>query len=510
MGIGIAGLVSGFQQGYSFADDMQRRKKDDARRDADEAFREKTRGRQEKQWSEDDDYDAKRRAIMAEEYPSPKPSMTPVAAIGAPSVQAAPAVQPEPQDAPAIDAELSGAPDAAPRAPAPAAKPVATMGTGAARPDQYSDVGKTLRTVTRLAELDVASGKLDGMGLLTLQKTMQGIRSENMDKGISLLHQGRTEEAMALINSTGEHTGRVIGAQDGVYEAGGVKVPTRIITIETNNGEKRVINTAETMNQMAKMSEIVAQAQGGAQLKLSQDNAAEQRRHNGVVEQRQAAEIGERRSERAEARKNPILKQIEDEEEAQGAKYTPEERAERVAELTSKGRDNSTAKEWSAIEKDVRKTVADAVAGGAPAAEAIAQGEQLRQHYANQIAQRTVGQALAKASGTDRYATVYAEAKQAGMTDDMLAGMGYPAPGAKAAPAGAAPKQGPGAQRAAAGTLSASRRIPSPPTEKAWVGNNYQTTPEYAEWEKNHGAAYRKQQEGQSKRVTSALDRARG
>jgi hypothetical protein len=92
------------------------------------------------------------------------------------------------------------------------------------------------------------------------------------------------------------------------------------------------------------------------------------------------------------------------------------------------------------------------------------------------------------------YARAYQTAKEKGrLSDAALASYGYAAP--KATPA----------RMAAQGTA----RIPSPPTQKIWIGNSYQINPAYAEWEQQYGSTVRKQEAGENARLISGYERVR-
>lgn len=300
-GAGLAGLVSGFQQGYTFVDDMQRKKKDDARKDAEESRTSKEFARKEKGWSKADDYDSERMALIDEYYPAPKkdkPSTTPQAAAGAipapqepapgaASAAAQAAMAPAPAGAPAS----AGAPSAGMQQPAPMAQPTAAgpvpiAAAGAApappaapaKPDPMNNLNKTLDFAMKNAMIDVKHGKLDGQGLIALQKVVDGMRNEKADESISLMHQGRFDEAMQAFNSSGDHAGStIVSAKDGVFKAGKSDVPTKIVTVQDANGNLRTINTAETMFQRQKIDHVIEQAQKDRQLdETSRHNKSEE------------------------------------------------------------------------------------------------------------------------------------------------------------------------------------------------------------------------------------------
>ena len=478
MAIGLAGLVSGFQQGFGFADEMRTRKEERERRAKDDAFRDETRTRQKKEWSKEDEYEAEVRAETEKFFPQNKPSTTPAAALGAgaPVEQRAAAQAAAPQDGPApLDAELQGAPGAAMPAQQASAAKVAAIGAGAPAQDQFSNANATFDYLLRRAQIDLKHGKMDGVGLLTLQKTVQGMKAENMDQAIALMHQGRDAEAIALFNSAGEHRGRVLGVQEGVFEAGGVKVPTRIVTIETGNGERRVINTAQTLNQRLKMDQLIAQAQGGEQVKLSREQFDESKRHHqaqeGISRQNAAAAAAERAERRADAKKNPILEQIRYEEEAQGYKYDDKARAARADELA--GKNKSYAAERSALAKAADKIAENVSANGGTAAEAA----QARRDYIAANDDLDVQGAVAehlngKTPGTPEYAQAYQKALQAkGVTPERLASWNFPSPNqAVANPVQEPARPGAAAQRAAAGTMSR----PNPNELRTRFDKNYQ------------------------------------
>jgi len=279
-GSGLSGLISGFQQGYSFVDDIERKKKQDARLDRAEAREdradartEKEFSRKEKGWKKADDYDAERTALVDEYYPPIKkdaaPALPAAAAGVAPPMPDA-AASPTSSSAATAPASMAGAPSmqtAAPM-PAPVAGPAAIAQQGvpqapsAARPDPMMNMNKSLDFAMKNAMLDVKHVKLDGPGLLALQKTVDGMKREKMDDAINLLHQGRYDEATQAFNATGDHTGfQIVSAKDGVFKAGKSDVPTKIVTVQDANGNKRTINTAETFFQRQAIDKVISQAQ---------------------------------------------------------------------------------------------------------------------------------------------------------------------------------------------------------------------------------------------------------
>lgn len=118
---GLGSLIQGFQQGYEFVDDMQRRQTDDQ-------FKGEQRDRLRKDWSKEDDYESARKALVARHFgaegdkPAPADDANPsrvlamqqgadpqAGAVAAPEVAVTPVTTPPNVAAPTPVAQVAGA-----------------------------------------------------------------------------------------------------------------------------------------------------------------------------------------------------------------------------------------------------------------------------------------------------------------------------------------------------------------------------------------------------------------
>lgn len=305
-GTGLAAVMQGFQQGYSFMDDMNRKKKQDEREDTRFDWEKKDRAKK-------DDYDAKSQAIQDKYFPrTAKTAIAPLAAGGLvpgadpaadadaaaglmPAAPAAPVSEPVPAPAAAAGAQPASAaapmaPAAAPTAPAaPSAAPVGPTATPAAaaptpaaptpaaangtgKPDPTRDMNRMMDFTIERAMLDVQHGKLDGPGMLTLVKGVEAMKREKMDDAIKLMHQGRIEEAQDAFNSGGDHKMKIVDAKDDVFTVGKTQVPTKIITMQGEDGRTKTVNTAQMMYQQQAIDKIISQRQHDRQTDVQEQH----------------------------------------------------------------------------------------------------------------------------------------------------------------------------------------------------------------------------------------------
>lgn len=439
-GAGLASLISGMQQGYSFADEMRRKKAGDERQAADDAFRTEQRGQQRKEWNKTNSYDDEVKQLTDSYYPQHQPAAAPTspaaAGTGAP---------------PAVDSSMEGAPAAA------GASIAATAGTAAPAPphDPMSNTNNTLDFAMKRALLDVKHGKMDGAGLLGLQKTADAMRAEKMDQAISLMNQGREDEALTAFNSTGEHSAKLVSTQDGVFEQNGVKVPTKIVTIQDGNGATRTINTAQALYQRQSMDKIIQQAQTGQQhVETARHDLATEKStemHYKVMQASQQAanviakghlDVAKARDDReAGLLKKQSLEDQMTELEGVIGPMSPEDKKAFAKQLIGGARGggpgknldeafvNDLTKKWSENNPTAAPVdVAKFRAGLVQSFQAVSNNGQVERALRDDFAKTPPGSA--------GYAATHAQAKtELRMNDQQLAALGYPPPGGKVSPA---------------------------------------------------------------------------
>lgn len=464
---GLPGLISGLQQGYSFVDDIERKKKEDVRLDNQDkrAQNQDDRTGQEfaqkkKIWGKEDAYEADRRALAEQFFPKQQPPTVPLAAAGvaAPNAPAAPmdpySDSPATAAAPGQPSPMAGNPMAS----APAAQAL-QQGTGAQpapKPDQMGNMNNTLDFAIKSALIDVKHGKMDGAGLLTLQKTVEGMRSENMDKAISLMNQGRYQEAESAFNSTGDHTTfKVIDSKDGVFKVGATEVPTKLVTVRDESGNVRTINTAQTLFQRQAMDKIMTQTQKGIE-------EAETSRHNqasekaAMVHANASAVSARTGAQRFELEKEQFKKQSPqgqfDMIKDMVGDMTPAEEKSIKMKLVGLGKgDDTDAK----LAEEVTKKWAENNPGVTPEQVASFNGK-LKAGFVtfkqNQQVESVVSGELNAAKGTESYGEKYQQAVQLGLSPDRLKTLGFTPP----------PKANSAKQAASLGTTTKSAQSAPP------------------------------------------------
>lgn len=289
----LAGFVGGLQQGYTFVEGIKDRQKDEerrdreegrrdreeARRDNDVAFQEEERDRSRANWSREDAYKEEIESLNKGYFP-PEPKTTPAPALGivapasiddqrvtgTPPPALNPAAPPGPVAAmPSTPAAPAGLPKAAPAAAAPAAgdQPAGMP----VQPNQMSNMGQSMDYLIRRAQIDLQHNKIDGAGLVSLYKLRDSVEKEGINESIDLLAKGDIQGAERRFNQGGQMQGwKVQSAVDGVFEHGGAKLPTRIVTVQGPDGATRTINTAQYLVQGQKIDQLVTQAQKAVEM----------------------------------------------------------------------------------------------------------------------------------------------------------------------------------------------------------------------------------------------------
>ena len=314
----LGGFIGGLQQGYSFVDDMRsrradqaRRLKDDERREKDAQYQEEMRGRQRNDWKKEDQYKTAVDSLNTEFFPPP-PKATPAPALGikeasAPAAAAlppeavpvsvpAPVVEPSPEPTQAatsaVDAVQKASPVAAApvgmpqAAPAPQAESVAPVASGMrSTPGQPTGMAASMDYFIRRAELDMQHGKIDGPGMAALYQLRNSTAKEGLNEAVQLLAKGDNAGAMRQFNENGDMKGwSVVSSVDGVFDHGGAKLPTKIVTVQADDGSTRIVNTAQQLVQNQRITDLITQAQKGVEMADRRDDSKGGRR----IQQQQA------------------------------------------------------------------------------------------------------------------------------------------------------------------------------------------------------------------------------
>lgn len=296
----LGGLVGGMQQGYTFMSDVksrradeERRLKEDARREQAAAFQEETRGRQRADWKKEDQYKADVEALNTDFFPpakktAPAPALgiqptntapqtdMPAAQVPAEAMPAptdSPASAAAPASAPAVQASSlsavtpQGLPQAAPASGVAAVAPQPAGMTTPAPAHKLTSMASSMDYFIRRAEIDMQHGKIDGPGMAVLYKMRSSTAKEGLNEAIQLLAQGDNDGAVRKFNDSGDMKGwSVTSSVDGVFEHGGAKLPTKIVTVKADDGSTRTINTAQALVQNQKIEDLITQAQKGTEM----------------------------------------------------------------------------------------------------------------------------------------------------------------------------------------------------------------------------------------------------
>lgn len=314
----LGGFIGGLQQGYSFVDDMHsrraeraRRLKDDERRDKDATYLEETRGRQRNDWKKEDQYKADVESLNTEFFPPPpKAAQAPALGIKEASGPAAASLPPEavPVSVPAPVVEPSQAPPQVPTSavetvqkvspiatapagmpqapPAPQALSVTPVASGMrATSGKPTGMSASMDYFIRRAELDMQHGKIDGPGMAALYQLRNSTAKEGLNEAIQLLAKGDNDGAMRQFNENGDMKGwSIVSSVDGLFEHGGTKLPTKIVTVKADDGSTRVVNTAQHLVQNQKINDLITQAQKGVEMSDRREDSKASRK----IQQQQA------------------------------------------------------------------------------------------------------------------------------------------------------------------------------------------------------------------------------
>jgi len=292
---------NGIGIGYQAAQDELRRQTDDQRRAQDAAFQEEARGRTRKEWAEQDriraadkqdvtdvnaEFDAKRQqqaapGITDQDVAAAKEQVaadnTQAAIDGAlaappeqlPDVGAAPASLAKDPNAPAwLTAKPAADTVNSPKLdPAVAAK-VQTMTApgGMPAPHNFND---TLDRQLEIIRRKSARGDMTPEDYVQKTAAVQRMRDEGIHDALSLMAQGRYDDALDRYNSVGAMRGAtLLNGEEGTTRINGQDVPTHFVTIRNADGTRTTMDVAKAQFQMMDLNNQLQHGDRARQLDM--------------------------------------------------------------------------------------------------------------------------------------------------------------------------------------------------------------------------------------------------
>lgn len=107
--------------------------------------------------------------------------------------------------------------------------------------------------ITRRASIDMKHGKLNGLGMMQLMQAKKQLEDEGVRDALLQIHSGDTQAGIEAFNQYGRRRVKLIDSKQIEAEVGGIKMPTTVITIEDENGNRQTINAAQALNGFRKM-----------------------------------------------------------------------------------------------------------------------------------------------------------------------------------------------------------------------------------------------------------------
>jgi|GEM_PF-3780318 len=135
------------------------------------------------------------------------------------------------------------------------------------------NIADTIEYLKRRAEVDLRHGKMDTAGLVNLQNTLSNMKAEGLHSAVALMNKGDALGGVNAYNSMGNHRLKLVEQKDGQFEVGGVKIPTKLVTLEDEKGNRETINTAHFLNSAVGLEKLIEQAQAGFENKTDRIGA---------------------------------------------------------------------------------------------------------------------------------------------------------------------------------------------------------------------------------------------
>lgn len=202
--------------------------------------------------------------------------------------------------------------------------------------------------INRRAAIDLKYGKLDGLGMMQLAQAKKQLEDEGVRDALLQIHSGNIQDGINAFNQYGKRRVKLIDSKQVEADVAGIKMPTTVVTIEDENGNRQTINAAQALNGFRKMENQLESAmrlmdfrQRGkhqaATEKYQQDSLADTRDyHRGMVKAAQT---------RADKSGGLTVPQLRTNEEITAAReyisgMTQAEIQRRTAQFSATGREN--------------------------------------------------------------------------------------------------------------------------------------------------------------------------
>lgn len=363
---GMAAGFKGYQDGERAIADEERRKADEARRvkadaraDTEAAFQEEARSRQRYDWKEVDRIKAADKKDMADireqlanEAGAVQGGADPVAAEGAPAadnIQAEidKAMAPPLDVLPGVAAkpasmvknpaalDLAPAPAAASLAALPTPKKMGAIGTPAGTVHK-GDFNSALEVQTAFLRRKNARGDLTLEELAQKQGLLTKMKNEGIADALSLMGQGRYDDAMEAYNAAGSMKGaRIVKGEASTTKINGEEHPTHLVTIRNRDGTQVTMDVAKARYQLLDFETQLAQSARAGQTAMQREHYLGTREDNKAARAQQARDSAAGRAiqmahlamSREQHAQSTPLGQIQAKEKALGRTLSPVERA---------------------------------------------------------------------------------------------------------------------------------------------------------------------------------------
>lgn len=128
-----------------------------------------------------------------------------------------------------------------------------------ARPEQKEQpkapagLADTLDLITKRAAIDMKYGKMNGAGAMQLLHVRQQLENEGTKNALLKFHSGNVQGGIDEFNQNGSRRAKLISSEKVDTEVGGVKMPTTLVTMEDENGNRQTINAAHALYSMVGM-----------------------------------------------------------------------------------------------------------------------------------------------------------------------------------------------------------------------------------------------------------------
>ena len=249
--LGTAGAAfQGFQEQQQHGADEARRAKADQRTDQDQTFQEEARSRQRADWQRQDKIladDQASRAEIAKQYTNP---VAPSGGIGAPKDTKLPA-QPATASTPEAGSTLPPA-------------------TGLPKPHNFN---QALDQQLAFLNGKLARGSLSAQDYAVATSHLNKIKEEGIHDALSLMAQGRYDDAIGKYNASGAMRGSsVVEGKEGVTKINGQDVPTHFVTVQNADGSRSVMDVAKAQYQLLDMNSRLGHIDKARQTEMQREH----------------------------------------------------------------------------------------------------------------------------------------------------------------------------------------------------------------------------------------------